>query len=89
MIEHEALVGFEGHGAGDGGAIHVLDQALGALKLLNEMPEERAQKATVVTVFTDDNKKYLSTDYTKVEEAKPGFLSPEIELLGATSVRSR
>ncbi|MBP3530351.1 MAG: PLP-dependent cysteine synthase family protein [Thermoguttaceae bacterium] len=62
---------------------------LGALKILNEMPEEQAQKATVVTVFTDDNKKYLSTDYAKIEEAKPGFLSPEIELLGATAVRAR
>lgn len=59
---------------------------LGALKILNEMPEERAQNATVVTVFVDDNKKYLSTDYAKFEEAKPGFLTPEIELLQVSSI---
>jgi cysteine synthase A len=59
---------------------------LGALKLLNQMPEEQAQKATIVTVFVDDNKKYLSTDYSKIEELKEGFLMPEIELLQVTSV---
>ncbi|MBQ1863415.1 MAG: PLP-dependent cysteine synthase family protein [Thermoguttaceae bacterium] len=59
---------------------------LGALKLLNEMPEEKAQEATVVTVFVDDNKKYLSTDYSKAEEPKEGFLAPEIELLQVSSV---
>ena len=59
---------------------------LGALKLLNQMPEEQAQNSTIVTVFVDDNKKYLSTDYSKVEEPKEGFLMPEIELLQVTSV---
>ena len=59
---------------------------LGALKLLNEMPEEKAREATVVTVFVDDNKKYLSTDYSKAEEPKEGFLAPEIELLQVSSV---
>ncbi len=59
---------------------------LGALKLLNAMPEEQAREATVVTVFVDDNKKYLSTDYSKVEELKEGFLMPEIELLQVSSV---
>ncbi|MDO5309529.1 MAG: PLP-dependent cysteine synthase family protein [Planctomycetia bacterium] len=59
---------------------------LGALKLLNELPEEQAQETTVVTVFVDDNKKYLSTDYTKFEEPKEGFLTPEIELIKVSSV---
>lgn len=36
--------------------------------------------AVVVTVFSDDNKKYLSTDLMKEEPLKPGFLSPEVEL---------
>ncbi len=54
---------------------------LGALKLLCAMPDEMAEKATVVTVFVDDNKKYLSTDYTKEEPRKEAFLAPEIELL--------
>jgi len=59
---------------------------LGALKLLNQMPEEQAQEATVVTVFVDDNKKYLSTDYSKQEEAKEGFLTPEIELSSVSAI---
>jgi len=38
--------------------------------------------AVVVTVFSDSNKKYLSTDLMKEEPAKEGFLSPQIELVG-------
>ena len=38
--------------------------------------------AVVVTVFSDSNKKYLSTDLMREEPAKAGFLSPEVELLG-------
>jgi cysteine synthase A len=49
---------------------------LGAL-----MVQERlGREAVVVTVFADDNKKYLSTDLMKQEPPKPGFLSPDIEL---------
>ncbi|MDO5582380.1 MAG: cysteine synthase family protein [Planctomycetia bacterium] len=59
---------------------------LGAMKLLNAMPEEKAEEATVVTVFVDDNKKYLSTDYTKDEPAKPHFYAPDIELLQVTAI---
>ena len=36
---------------------------------------------TIVSVFSDDNKKYLSTDLLKEEPVKDGFLSPYIELL--------
>ena len=36
----------------------------------------------VVTVFPDDNKKYLSTDLLKQEPCRQGYFSPEIELLG-------
>lgn len=60
---------------------------LGVLKILNQEPEELAENSTVVTVFVDDNKKYLSTDYSKIEEPKEGFLTPEIELLNVTSYR--
>jgi cysteine synthase len=38
--------------------------------------------ATVVTIFCDDNKKYLSTDLMREEPLKAGFLRPEVELLG-------
>lgn len=43
-------------------------------------------KSTVVTVFSDDNKKYLSTDLMREEPIKDGFLSTDIELI---SFRSR
>jgi cysteine synthase A len=37
--------------------------------------------ATVVTIFCDDNKKYLSTDLLRDIPMKPEYLSREIELL--------
>ncbi len=51
---------------------------LGALMVQNELGPE----ATVVTVFPDDNKKYLSTDLLREEPVKDGFLAPDIQLLG-------
>lgn len=44
--------------------------------------ERLAPKAVVVTIFCDDNKKYLSTDLLRVEPIKPDYLSPHISLLG-------
>lgn len=38
--------------------------------------------AVVVTVFSDSNKKYLSTDLMKEEPVQAGFLSPQVELIG-------
>jgi len=43
--------------------------------------ENLGPRARVVTIFADDNKKYLSTDLLGEEPVKEGFLSPEIELL--------
>lgn len=51
---------------------------LGALIAQNKLGKE----AAVVTVFADDNKKYLSTDLLRPEPVKPGFLAPDINLLG-------
>ncbi len=51
---------------------------LGALDVQNRMGSD----AVVVTVFPDDNKKYLSTDLLRDEPAKPEFASPDVELLG-------
>ena len=51
---------------------------LGAL----EVQEELGEDAVVVTVFSDDNKKYLSTDLLREEEVKEGFHSPHIKLTG-------
>jgi cysteine synthase A len=38
--------------------------------------------ATVVTVFPDSNKKYLSTDLLRAEPVRPGYLSPHVEITG-------
>jgi len=54
---------------------------LGALKVQSELGSD----SVVVTIFPDDNKKYLSTDLLKVEPVKNEFLSPEIKL---SSVRA-
>jgi cysteine synthase A len=51
---------------------------LGALKV----QESLGPDAIVVTVFSDDNKKYLSTDLLRDEPTRDGFLTPEIELTG-------
>jgi cysteine synthase len=37
--------------------------------------------AVVATVFCDDNKKYLTTDLLRAEPARPGYLSPDVELI--------
>jgi cysteine synthase len=49
---------------------------LGAVML----QEELGRDAVVVTVFSDDNKKYLSTDLLRQEPVKAGFLSPHVDL---------
>ena len=36
--------------------------------------------AVVTTVFSDFNKKYLSSDLMRIEPVKDGYLSPDIEL---------
>lgn len=51
---------------------------LGALKLQQKMGPE----AIIVTVFCDDNKKYLSTDLMRDEPVKSGYLTPDVELKG-------
>ncbi|MBB6482447.1 PLP-dependent cysteine synthase family protein [Spirochaeta isovalerica] len=42
--------------------------------------------STVVTVFSDDNKKYLTTDLSRVEPVKKGYISTEIELLSVRTL---
>lgn len=49
---------------------------IGALKAQNNLGKD----ATVVTVFSDDNKKYLSTDLLKFEPVRDRYLTPRIEL---------
>lgn len=49
---------------------------LGAVMVQNDLGKD----ATVVTVFADDNKKYLSTDLLRQETVRPEFLSPDVKL---------
>jgi cysteine synthase len=51
---------------------------LGALQIQNEMGGDTA----VATVFSDCNKKYLSTDLMRDEPVRDDYESPEIELTG-------
>jgi cysteine synthase A len=44
--------------------------------------EQLGPDAVVVTVFPDDNKKYLSTDLLREEPCKESYLAPGIKLLG-------
>jgi cysteine synthase A len=50
---------------------------LGAIQLQNELGADKV----VVTVFSDSNKKYLSTDLMKEEPVKEEYLSPDVELI--------
>jgi cysteine synthase len=51
---------------------------LGALQVQDAIGRD----AVVVTVFSDDNKKYLSTDLLREEPVRDEFLSPAITLTG-------
>lgn len=51
---------------------------VGAIRLQDRMGGD----ATVVTVFPDSNKKYLSTDLLRSEPVREGYVSPETELTG-------
>ena len=56
---------------------------LGALKMQNKYGREKV----MVTVFPDDNKKYLSTDLLKEEPVKDDFLSVDVELLNFSAIK--
>ena len=50
---------------------------VGAIRLQQKLGVD----APVVTIFPDDNKKYLSTDLFKTEPVREGYLSPDIRLI--------
>ncbi|MBI5209628.1 MAG: cysteine synthase family protein [Elusimicrobia bacterium] len=56
---------------------------IGALMLQEKMGAD----AVVVTVFPDDNKKYLSTDLLQEQAPKDGLLSPDVELQGFSAMK--
>jgi cysteine synthase A len=47
-----------------------------------EVQRRTGLDSTVVTVFPDSNKKYLTTDLLGYEPVKPGFVAPHVRLLG-------
>jgi cysteine synthase A len=51
---------------------------IGALKVQDALGRDKV----VVTVLSDSNKKYLSTDLMRTEAVKPDYLSPDVEVLG-------
>ena len=58
---------------------------IGAIKLQEKMGDG----AVVATVFSDSNKKYLSTDLMKEEPVKSGYFSTHAELLDYRAIRCR
>jgi cysteine synthase A len=50
---------------------------IGAIQLQNQLGSD----AAVVTVFSDSNKKYLSTDLMKEEPVKDKYYSNDVEFL--------
>lgn len=56
---------------------------LGAVQVQDKLGKD----SIVVTVFPDDNKKYLSTDLLKEEPIKKDFLSPHIKLTNYTALK--
>ncbi len=46
-----------------------------------QLQEQLGDRSVVVTVFSDSNKKYLSTDLMKDEPVKEGYYSTNVELL--------
>ena len=50
---------------------------IGAIKAL----ELNNSLSCAVTIFPDDNKKYISTDLMNKEESKNNFISSDVELL--------
>ena len=50
---------------------------IGAILLQNDL----GSNAVVVTVFSDSNKKYLSTDLMKEEPVKKGYYSSDVDFL--------
>ena len=56
---------------------------IGALKIQDALGADKV----VVTVLSDSNKKYLSTDLMRTEAVKPDYLAPDVEVLGFDAMK--
>ena len=52
------------------------------------LQEKLGADAVVATIFSDDNKKYLSTDLMKEERVKSNFLAPDVKLKRYSAYKS-
>ncbi len=57
---------------------------IGSIKAQNILNNK---DAVIITVFADDNKKYLSTELMKDQPEKPDHISKDIELIGFRALR--
>ena len=57
---------------------------IGAIKAQNILNNK---DAVIITVFADDNKKYLSTELMEEQTTKPEHISNEVELIGFNSIK--
>ena len=48
----------------------------------------QGKDSIIVTVFADDNKKYLSTDYSQAQTMQDDYISKHIELVTVKAYRS-
>ena len=56
---------------------------VGAVMAQNKL----GKQSVVTTVFADDNKKYLSTDYAEKQEMKDSYITKDIKLLDVKAYR--
>ncbi len=49
--------------------------------------EKLGAESIIATVFADDNKKYLSTDYSEEQEMKEQYISHDVQLMGVIAHR--
>lgn len=81
ILMAQKLAGSLGIGVGISSGANLI----GALKAQELLGAHTA----VATVFCDDNKKYLSTDLARHETEKPGYVSPEVELVAFEAISCR
>ena len=66
--------------------LRVVDASADFLAAL-DVAEKLGPDAVVVTVFADDNKKYLTTDLLRDEPVRDDYRSPEVELLAFDAIK--
>jgi cysteine synthase A len=71
--------------AGVGLAVGISSGAnvIGALKIQDALGRDKI----VVTVLSDSNKKYLSTDLMRTEAVRPEYLAPDTDVLGFEAMK--